>query len=51
MADMEKKIDISKPYEAHGIMCMKAQLLGIDKFPSDESVKKWFTKAREYKKS
>lgn len=51
LADMEKKIDISKPYEAHGIMCMKAQLLGIDKFPSDESVKKWFTKAREYKKS
>lgn len=49
LADMEKKIDISKPYEAHGIMKPKAELLGIDKFPSDESIKKWFEKAREYK--
>ena len=51
LADMEKKIDTSKPYEAHGIMFNKAQLLGIDKFPSNESIKKWFIKANECKKS
>lgn len=49
LADMEKKIDISKPYEAHGIMKPKAELLGIEAFPSDESIKKWFIKATEYK--
>lgn len=49
LADMEKKIDISKPYEAHGIMLAKANLLGIEPFPSNESIKKWFSKANEFK--
>ena len=49
LADMEKKIDLLKPYEAHGILLNKAELLGVDKFPSSESIKKWFTKANEYK--
>lgn len=49
LADMDAKIDISKPYEAHGIMARKAQLLGIEPFPSDESIKKWLSKANEYK--
>jgi hypothetical protein len=49
--ELERKIDMSKPYEAHGIMAQKAQLLGIDPFPSNESIKKWFAKANEYKKS
>lgn len=49
LADMDAKIDILKPYEAHGIMARKAQLLGIEPFPSDESIKKWFSKANEYK--
>lgn len=51
LADMEKKIDLSKPYEAHGVMLKKAELLGIDRFPSNESVKKWFSRANECKKS
>ncbi|MCJ8147398.1 hypothetical protein MKI79_10955 [Acinetobacter sp. A3.8] len=51
LSEMESKVDTSKPYEAHGILSNKAQLLGIDPFPSDESLKKWFTKANEYKKS
>lgn len=51
LANIDAKIDISKPYEAHGIMQRKAQLLGIDSFPSNESIKKWFTKANECKKS
>lgn len=49
LAELERKIDISKPYEAHGIMAQKAQFLGVDPFPSNESIKKWFLKATEYK--
>lgn len=45
------KVNMLKPHEAHGIMARKAELLGINPFPSDESIKKWFTKANEYKKS
>ena len=49
LADIAPKIDLSKPYEAHGIMKRKAELLGISPFPSDESIKKWFSKANDYK--
>ena len=49
LTDMATNIDISKPYEAHGIMKRKAELLGISPFPSDESIKKWFSKANDYK--
>lgn len=51
LSEMESKVDTSRPYEAHGILSNKAQLLGIESFPSADSLKKWFTKANDYKKS
>ena len=42
------EIDVSKPHAIHDSLLAQADLLGVDKFPSDETVKKWFIKANNH---
>ncbi len=39
------KIDVSKPYSPYESLRTEADLLGIDKFPSDENIAGWLKKA------
>jgi len=48
LAEMAK-IDISKPHAQHESLKAQAELLGIDRFPNDDTVAKWFKKARGFK--
>ncbi|MFC2993930.1 hypothetical protein ACFODO_01335 [Acinetobacter sichuanensis] len=41
----QAKIDTSKPYAQYESLKTQAELLGIDKFPSDENVASWLKKA------
>ncbi len=41
----QAKIDTSKPYAQYESLKIQAELLGIDKFPSDESVASWLKRA------
>ena len=42
------KVDVLQPYANHASLQSQADLLGVDKFPSNETVKKWFKKASEH---
>lgn len=44
-------INIDKPYSVHESLKAKADLLGIDKFPSNETVKGWLNKANKHKEN
>ncbi|NWK75141.1 hypothetical protein HYG93_12840 [Acinetobacter sp. SwsAc6] len=44
-------IDVSKPHAIHESLLVQAELLGVDKFPSDETIKKWLVKANKHKNS
>jgi hypothetical protein len=39
------KIDVTKPYSPYESLRVEADLLGIDKFPSDENIAGWLKKA------
>lgn len=41
----QAKIDTSKPYAQYESLKIQAELLGIDKFPSDENVASWLKRA------
>lgn len=41
-------IDVNKPHAIHESLLAQADLLGLDKFPSDETVKKWLIKANNH---
>ncbi len=41
-------IDINKPHAVHESLSVQAELLGVDKFPSDETIKKWLIKANSH---
>ena len=41
----QAKIDTSKPYAQYESLKTQAELLGIDKFPSDENIASWLKKA------
>jgi len=41
----QAKIDTSKPYAQYESLKKQAELLGIDKFPSDENVASWLKRA------
>lgn len=41
-------IDINKPHAVHDSLLVQAELLGVDKFPSDETIKKWLIKANRH---
>lgn len=42
-------ININKPHAVHESLLVQADLLGVDKFPSDETIKKWLIKANNHK--
>lgn len=50
LSDMAN-IDISKPYAVYDAINTKAQLLGIDRFPNDDTVAGWLKTARKYKET
>lgn len=50
LSDMAN-IDISKPYAVYDAINTKAQLLGIDRFPNDDTVAGWLKTARNYKET
>jgi len=41
-------ININKPHSIHESLLVQAELLGIDRFPSDETIKKWLKKANKH---
>lgn len=41
-------IDINKPHAIHESLLVQAELLGVDRFPSDETIKKWLIKANRH---
>lgn len=41
-------IDINKPHAVYDSLLVQAELLGVGKFPSDETIKKWLIKANRH---
>lgn len=41
-------INIKKPHSIHESLLVQAELLGVDRFPSDETIKKWLIKANKH---
>lgn len=42
-------ININKPHSVHQSLLVQSDLLGIDQFPSDETIKKWLIKANKWR--
>lgn len=43
----EAKIDLNHPYSSYQAINLKAEQLGIDNFPNDDTYTKWMTKAKQ----
>ena len=41
-------INTHKPHSIHESLLVQAELLGVDRFPSDETIKKWLHKANKH---